>query len=364
MSLKLSPKAKRNIGRIIPFGVIWLVVGWYDLFIDAVATGNQNLNPSTDITMTFEVFVFASFAVTIVGLLVGTIEVLWLGNLFVNRPFWQKISYKTAFYAFFLTIVILTTYPIAAGIELGTSPLAEGVRVKLQNFVFSYEFLNTLVSIGFSLFLSLFYAGISENVGQKVLSNFFSGRYHSPQEEERIFMFLDMRSSTALAEQLGHIKYFELLREYYNDLSDAIVDHRGEVYQYVGDEVVISWESPVGLKNSNCIHCFFAMKDAMESRKSHYNKKYGTSPTFKAGIHCGKVTAGEIGALKKEIFFTGDVLNVTARIQGMCNQYGQDLLISDDLLKQLNANGLVTQSLGTIHLKGREKELELFSVQN
>ena len=363
MFLKLSPRAKRNISRIIPFGVIWLVVGWYDLFIDAVATGNQNLRPSTDITLTFEVFVFASIAVTIVGLVVGTIEVLWLGNLFVNRPFWQKIIYKTGFYAFFLIIVILTTYPIAAGIELGTSPFDEPVRSKLQNFATSLEFLSTLVSIGFSLFLSLFYAGISENLGQKVLSNFFSGRYHSPQEEERIFMFLDMRSSTALAEQLGHIKYFQLLREYYNDLSSPIIDHSGTVYQYVGDEVVISWESRKGCEFNNCIRCFFAMQKALELKTPHYDAKYGTTPTFKAGIHYGKVTAGEIGALKKEIFYTGDVLNVTARIQGMCNQYGEELLISGDLLKKLDLRKYNTNSLGTIQLKGREKALELYAVR-
>ena len=117
-------------------------------------------------------------------------------------------------------------------------------------------------------------------------------------------MFLDMRSSTALAEQLGHVRYFKLLREYYNDLSDAIVDHYGEVYQYVGDEVVISWPSSLGLKSKNCIRCFYAMKERLRNRAAHYMKKYGVTPTFKAGLHCGKVTVGEIGALKKDIFFT------------------------------------------------------------
>ena len=363
MPVHLSPRSKRNLARIIPFGVIWLVVGWYDLFVDAVATGNQNLKPSTDITLTLEVFIFASVAVTITGLLVGTIEVLWLGSLFVNKPFWKKICYKTAFYAVFLVVVILITYPIAAGIELGVSPFDESVLKKLTNFLLSIDFVSTMVSISFSLFLSLFYAGISENIGQKVLSNFFTGKYHNPREEERIFMFLDMKSSTTLAEQLGHIKYFKLLREYYNDLSNAIIDHSGEVYQYVGDEVVISWESEIDTKDNTCIKCFYAMKKSLAEKASHYIDDYGTSPTFKAGIHTGKVTAGEIGALKKEIFFTGDVLNVTARIQGMCNHYNETLLISGELLQKLDKTGLQSKSLGSIQLKGRQKELELYSIR-
>ena len=73
-------------------------------------------------------------------------------------------------------------------------------------------------------------------------------------------MFLDMKSSTTIAESLGHVKYFEMLKEYYSDLSDPIIKYSGEIYQYVGDEIVVSWKLKNGLQNNNCIQCFFAMK--------------------------------------------------------------------------------------------------------
>ena len=340
--------------------MIWLVVGWYDLFTDAAATGYENIRPSTDITLTPGVIIFASIAVLMVGLLVGTMEVFWFGKLFSKKRFWQKLMYKTGFYLLFMLIVILITYPLAAAIELNVSPLDNVVGKKFGEFLTSLTFGSAMVSMAFSLFLSLFYAAISDNVGHKTLFNFFTGRYHNPKEENRIFMFLDMKSSTSLAEKLGHVRYFELLREYYNDLSNAIIDHLGEVYQYVGDEIVISWESQSGAENNHCLRCFFAMQEALSSRSDYYKTKYGSSPTFKAGMHMGQVTTGEIGALKKEIFFTGDVLNVTARIQGMCNQYEEDLLISGDLLSLLNPEVINSKSLGEIQLKGREKPLELF----
>ena len=59
-------------------------------------------------------------------------------------------------------------------------------------------------------------------------------------------------------------------------------------------------------------------------------------PEFKAGFHFGKVTTGEIGVIKKDIIFTIDVLNTTARIQGLCNTYKVDILISGDLIKELD----------------------------
>jgi len=358
----LSPKTKRNISRVLPFGVIWLVLGWINLFSQEAAKQDQNLNPSGAINVTPEVFVFASIAVTTVGLLVGAIEVLWLGNLFSKKSFSQKIGYKVVFYTIFLLVVIFITFPIAAGVELHISPLDPIVWERFSNFLTNIEFVSTLVSISFSLFVSLFYSEISENIGHGVLMNFFTGKYHKPIEEKRIFLFSDMKSSTTIAEQLGHIKYFELLREYYSDFSDAIIRHSGEVYQYIGDEIVISWKYEEGIKNNNCINCFFAMKEDLQKRSDWYVSTFGVVPTFKAGLHVGAVTTGEIGALKKEIIFTGDVLNTTARIQGLCNQYNVDILVSEDLIKVLPlANKFQVSALGTKGLKGKEEKMELYT---
>ena len=360
----LSPKTKRNISRIVPFGVIWLVLGWINLFSQESVKQGQNLDISGAINITPEVFVFASLAVTAVGLLVGATEVLWLGKLFSKKSFSKKIAYKVIFYTLFLLVVIFITFPIAAGVELHVSPFEHLVWERFLNFLANIEFASTLVSISFSLFVSLFYSEISENIGHGVLMNFFTGKYHSPIEEKRIFLFSDMKSSTTIAEQLGHIKYFELLKEYYSDFTDAIIRHSGEVYQYVGDEIVISWTYEKGIKDNNCINCFFAMKEDLNKRANWYSATFGVAPSFKAGFHIGKVTAGEIGALKKEIVFTGDVLNTTARIQGLCNQYNVDNLISEDLIKELQlGHKFQISSLGMNELRGKEDSLELLTIQ-
>lgn len=359
----MSPNTKRNIQRIIPFGVIWLLIGWYDLLTDALATGNKNTNPGIEITLTPEVFIFASVAITIIGLIIGTLEVYWFKNLFSRYSFVRKLFSKFLFYSFFLFLLIFIMYPLAASIELGLNPFSSEIWDRFMGFLNSGLFLSTAISLAFSTFVSLFYAAISDYLGHKVLSNFFTGKYHQPVEEERIFMFLDMKSSTAIAERLGHLTYFELLRAYYDELSAAIVQHEGEVYQYVGDEIVISWELDKGLSGKNCLNCFFAMQQDLQDKAPYFDEAYGVAPSFKAGLHVGRVTTGEIGALKREIFFTGDVLNVTARIQSLCNTYDADLLISAKLLDFFKEPAEFTfNSLGSLALKGRVQSMELFSV--
>ena len=106
------------------------------------------------------------------------------------------------------------------------------------------------------------------------------------------------------------------------------------------------------------------MQADLQKRSVFYQNKFGVVPSFKAGLHLGEVTTGEIGVLKKEIFYTGDVLNATARIQSLCKQYSLNLLISEELMHQLPLkNGLKGEFLGTTHLKGRAKPMNLYTIK-
>ena len=360
----LSPKAKRNISRIIPFGLIWFVSGTIFFIVETAAMDGLDQRPSTAIEIDLKIFIFGTLANTILGLIVGAAEVLYLNRVFAKKSLTKKILYKTLFYTLIIFMIIIIAYPIAASMELNTNILDKRVWEKLSMFLKSYTHLSNDLQLAVQLGTSLFYAEISEHIGDGILINFFTGKYHSPKEENRIFMFLDMKSSTTIAEKLGHIKYFELLSDYYFDLSEAIIRYSGEIYQYVGDEIVVSWKYKDGVENNNCIKCFFAMKKDLGKRVDWYTKKFGLLPTFKAGFHYGKVTIGEIGALKKEIIFTGDVLNSTARIQGLCNQYKVDILISGDLKKSLNLDsGFQIKSLGKTEIRGKIENMQLYTIE-
>lgn len=363
MHLRLSPKTRRNIERIIPFGIIWFLLGNLFLFIELTAIGDLHKTPSSAIQIDFQIYIFATLAVTAVGLLVGTIEVLYLSNRFTNKSLTQKITIKTIIYGLFLFVIIQITFPIAASLELKTGLLDTRVWDKYLLFLTSKTYLSTNVQLAVELIVSLFYFEISENIGHGIMINFLSGKYHSPKEETRIFMFLDMKSSTTIAENLGHIRYFEFLKAYFQNLSEAIVAYEGEIYQYVGDEVTISWPLKKGLRENNCIQCFYAMRADLEARSSYYSGHFGFQPKFKAGLHYGKVTTGEIGALKKEIIFTGDTLNATARIQSLCNHYDVDILLSEDLVIELSTSSQFQfKSMGKSELRGKALQVELFTI--
>lgn len=270
----------------------------------------------------------------------------------------------------FITAVLLTTiyYLMTITCILVLSSILFGLKGALSSKVAelweSPEGHNSILfSLGVSFFFSIVFR-INLLIGGRIFLSFFTGKYHQPIEEERIFMFLDLKSSTTIAERIGHIQFHRFINEFLFTISDAIVRNKGEIYKYVGDEVIITWKMKEGLKDLRCLRLFFEAEDSVKRKKSLFEKEYGVVPEFKAGMHCGKVVSGEMGSTKMEIAYLGDVINTTARIEGECNPLQKPLLISNDLLQKLNlGKEYRSEKIGDIDLRGRMEKIELYAIE-
>ena len=177
-------------------------------------------------------------------------------------------------------------------------------------------------------------------------------------------MFLDLKDSTTIAEKLGHFKYSQLIQDCFFDLNEVVPKFDAEIYQYVGDEAVLSWPYKKGLANNNCVGLFFAFQQQKLIKAAYYSEKYGVVPEFKAGLHGGVLMLAEVGIVKKELAYHGDVINTSARIQGECNKHNVPILISEVLLNDLQeSNTFSSKSLGTVLLKGKQEEVKIHTIQ-
>jgi adenylate cyclase len=360
MTLNLT----RDFAKILQFGILWLIGGFLYSIIEYGILGNSEIYPSTKNLYDFKRAIISSMLSSlIIGLLIGLIEIKFVSVYFQVHNFWKKIVFKALLYLTLIIVLLLTSFLILSSSRLSVSIFHEEALASIIHFVCNFSFWSIIIFAGFITVFTLFIAEVSNYLGASVFSNFFTGKYHHPIEEERIFMFLDMNASTTIAEKLGHKKYFQLLKKYYSELTEAIIQTGGEVYQYAGDEIIVSWDLEKGLENNNCIQCFILITESFQKSADDYIHRFGLAPKYKAGFHYGEVTTGEIGVLKKEIFFTGDVLNTTARIQSACSKYKTDILISKDLLTQLDTTILEIIPIGECELKGRNEKMNLFTLK-
>ena len=223
---------------------------------------------------------------------------------------------------------------------------------------------NMIFSIS-AAFIFVFIQKLDQRMGPGVMLNYLTGKYFQPREEERIFLFMDLNSSTTIAEKLGHEQYSRLVQDCYRLLNVPIRDTKAEVYQYVGDEVVISWQAKTGISDSDCLKLFFLYSEILKEQEASFDEKYGVRPTFKAAAHIGKTMVAEVGQIKSEIAFHGDVLNTTARILGKCHELSEEFLVSGELISKWKEELLYPNiSKGYYKLKGRKEEVEIYGIKN
>ncbi|MBG6133377.1 adenylate cyclase [Aquimarina sp. EL_43] len=203
---------------------------------------------------------------------------------------------------------------------------------------------------------------INKLLGNGNLLKLITGKFYTPREEFRVFMFLDLKSSTSIAEKLGHIKYSRFIQDCFFDLS-VIEKYKAEVYQYVGDEVVLTWKIKKNHSIDYCLDAFFAYTNQLKIRSDYYQSTYNCVPFFKAGTDLGMVTVVEVGTLKREIAYHGDTLNIAARIQEQCKVFDKAILISGAIHEYVHQIPKYEyEKMKETTLRGKENSTSIFSV--
>jgi adenylate cyclase len=301
----------------------------------------------------------------ILGILYGVS--LGVSDYYLDRNFFRKLSLGKvilikAFGSLALLFILLFLLRFVLFDLLIAPSLNRRVAI-LNEESWKHSFHLLLIYYFFMTLIINFVNQVNKKFGPGVLAPLLLGRYRTPKEEERIFMFMDLKSSTTIAEQLGHLRYSAFIRDCFGDINEVLFPFSAQVYQYVGDEIVVTWLVHEGVKNHFCIRFYFACKQQFQNKTQYYRTNYGLLPEFKAGAHLGKVTAVEIGEIKKDIAYHGDTLNTAARIQGVCNEYERDFIVSENVLEKTGTDHRIqTEALGMILLRGKTEKIGIVSL--
>lgn len=286
-----------------------------------------------------------------IGLLFGFFPLNNILRFRRRRSFLSFVLVGTCCYVLFFVAVIFIASTFGNSIQFAAS------------YVLSPEGLIVLFHLTVASALYHFILQINKKFGPGVLLEYVLGRYFAPKVEDRAFMFMDLKSSTHLAEALEHVSYSSLVQECYAELTRPLIDYKAQVYQYVGDEVVVSWKMDRSFSASFCHEFFYAFLKRLDAKKDYFLHLYGVHPQFKAGVHCGRVTVAEVGEIKTEIAYHGDVLNTASRIQNLCNHFEKTLLISESILELLPDNDRSrTTFVAEEELRGKGTPTKIYTI--
>lgn len=269
----------------------------------------------------------------------------WLGDL----SFTASLIVRSAIYAMIIMLIQM--------FQSGEAIVGLPGDTPSQNFWFGFIYsavVSVAVNVGF---------GIANIIGPRALRNFVTGRYHSPVEENRFVLFVDIAGSTGLAESLGGLAIHRLLDRTFRLLTLSVVDYRGEVLNYVGDEVIVTWPEREGAIDCRPLRCFVAMRDELARASSQLEREFGAAPRIRGSLHFGSVIIGEIGDVKRAIVFNGDVMNTAARLEELSRNVDGGFLASRAAMERFSSPPpFAVRDLGRLPIRGRGDGIDVVGI--
>ena len=343
-----------NVNKIRLRTVVYIAFFWTSIdFVIALLREDQQVHNKA--------LWFREILIFLVSLIMGYLFVFRLKKMLRNLPLWLNFLTKS-------TILLGSALVITFVLQFFNSVFIQGFNAfdayhQIQSYVlYKNWLLEKIIYWMIIFFITQLILIINEKYSPGVFRDILVGRYVHPKIETRIVMFIDLKDSTPIAEKLGHSVYFEFIRDFIYRVSQAVIEFDGIIYQYVGDEVVCSWNFAPN-NTRKCLDTVIQARKNIQRKSEYFRTKYKLVPEFRVGIHLGEVTVGEIGVIKKDIAMSGDTMNTTARIRSACNDLNYHFIVSKAFVENINLEKWQTESLGMIELKGKGSGIELFTLK-
>jgi adenylate cyclase len=192
-----------------------------------------------------------------------------------------------------------------------------------------------------------------------------SGRVESAIEGERLdvsLFFCDMRGFTSLSATLTPAQVRGMLNEFYELVTEIILDKGGTVLKFVGDEVFAAFGAPLPVPDDPQVSLDCAME--IQRRAPELDERLadlGIPPVeFGIGMNSGEVVAAHVGGGRRRQYdIVGDTVNLASRL---CGQAGRGEIVLTEVMLGRLSNPPPTESMGAVQLKGLDEPVPLVKV--
>ncbi len=323
------------------------------IIVAASVTGSIAFTIARGFTSTLGIMVGVAYGL-LISVAIGGVELFILQgpmrNWLASLPLTGLVLVRSAIYA---VIIVPTQF-----FQLGALVLGQRIPYSTRSFWIAMVF-SVVCLIVFNLALA-----IASLIGGRTFLNFISGRYHNPIQESRFVLFVDIAGSTGLAEKLGGVGFHRFLDRTFRVLNMAVEDYRGEVLDYVGDEIIVTWTERLGAVDCRPLRCFISMRQELLRTSDQFEREFGVVPRIRGSLHFGPVIVGEIGDIKRAIVFNGDVMNTASRLEQLSRGVEGGFLASCTAMARFSSGPpCPVYEFGRMPIRGRADDIAVVGLE-
>ena len=177
-------------------------------------------------------------------------------------------------------------------------------------------------------------------------------------------LFSDVRSFTTLTESLGATGTVSLLNEYFTVMVDCITGEGGMLDKFIGDAIMAIFGTPFAHDDDpdRGVRAAIKMMEDLYILNDARVKDGQLAIDHGMGVNTGMIVSGNIGSPKRmDYTVIGDGVNLAARLESACKQYGVRIIISEYTFESLKAT-YRTREIDKVIVKGKTKPVSIFEV--
>ena len=174
-------------------------------------------------------------------------------------------------------------------------------------------------------------------------------------------MFTDIEGFSSIAERLEPGEMMKTLNEYLGAVSEVIERHGGVVTQFVGDGMLITFNTA----NPDPDHAANAVRTAMGIQEVLSVRRFGPGIPLKTrcGINTGRLVAGAVGTRERLLFTVhGDEVNIAARLENLNKEYGTYILASEQTVGE-SGGEFPFERIGDVTVRGRVTSTTVYAIR-
>jgi adenylate cyclase len=179
-------------------------------------------------------------------------------------------------------------------------------------------------------------------------------------------MFTDIKDFTTVSEKMSPDALAQALGLYLEAMTRAIQNAGGTIDKFVGDAVMAIWNAPSPAPNHAVLACRAALACRAETARLYARPDWGDRPRFytRFGLHQDRVMVGNFGAPDRMGYTAlGDGVNLAARLEGLCKQYGVAILVSEAIAYEARSD-FAFRKIDRVAVKGRSAGVTIYELMS
>jgi adenylate cyclase len=174
-------------------------------------------------------------------------------------------------------------------------------------------------------------------------------------------LFSDIRGFTTLTEELGAQGTVALLNEYFSLMVDCITEEGGMLDKFIGDAIMAVFGTPFPTENDEdaAVRTSIAMMRSLATYNKERAERGALPVNIGVGLNTDAIVSGNIGSQKRmDYTVIGDGVNLAARIESACKQYGAQVLLSEFTVQRLKGTYRIRE-IDRVIVKGKTEPVAI-----